>query len=380
LKGYTKTVLEPVREKLYKLITEDPEFKNLLDELGFGEVDDFIQSFTPNTGTLESLSDEFFSNFNTFVGNISARLDTERQTTDLAIADARADAQESIDVALGRVDQLVAELSAYQTGINTQIQTIESAYESLNTTVQSNISRIDATEAAIIQEATTRADGFVATASQINAIVSRIDDVDASIIQEANTRASEDAATVDRIDQLVTRVDDNTAAIVNEQNARTTALLAEATARETLAAQLKTDSELYASGLVTSEANVRAAQDEVLGERIDLVSAEVGGISTAILDEQTARITGDEAEATSRKALSTKLFGTDVIDGVTVDTLTSGFLYDQRQSIITQTESVVTAATGQIAQIQTDLTNTKADLLTETTTRVNEYGAISNCR
>jgi len=176
---------------------------------------------------------------------------------------------------------------------------------------------------------------------------------------------------------LVTRVDDNAAAIINEQNARTTALLAEATARETLAAQLKTDGQLYASGLVTSEANVRAAQDQVLGERIDLVSAEVGGISTAILNEQTARITGDEVEATSRKALSTKLFGTDVIDGITVDTLTSGFLYDQRQSIITQTESVVTAATGQIAQIQTDLTNTKADLLTETTTRVNEYGAIA---
>ena len=377
LKGYTKTVLEPVREKLYKLITEDPEFKNLLDELGFGEVDDFIQSFAPNTGAPDSLTDEFFSNFNTFVGDISARLDAERETTDLAIADARADAQESIDEALARVDTLVADLSTYQTGVNTQIQSIQSAYESLNSTVQSNVSRIGATEAAIIQEAATRADGFVATASQINAIVSRIDDVDASIIQEANTRASEDAATVDRIDQLVTRVDDNAAAIINEQNARTTALLAEATARETLAAQLKTDGELYASGLVTSEANVRAAQDQVLGERIDLVSAEVGGISTAILDEQTARITGDEAEATSRKALSTKLFGTDVIDGVTVDTLTSGFLYDQQQSIITQTESVVTAATGQIAQIQTDLTNTKADLLTETTTRVNEYGAIA---
>lgn len=377
LKGYTKTVLEPVREKLYKLITEDPEFKNLLDELGFGEVDDFIQSFAPNTGALESLTDEFFSNFNTFVGNISARLDAERETTDLAIADARAAAQESIDGALARVDQLVAELSTYQTGINTQIQTIESAYESLNTTVQSNISRIDATEAAIIQEATTRADGFVATAARIDGMVSRIDAVDASILQEANTRASEDAATADRIDQLVTRIDDNAAAIINEQNARTTALLAEATARETLAAQLKSDSELYASGLVTAESNVRAAQDEVLGERIDLVSAEVGGISTAILNEQTARITGDEVEATSRKALSTKLFGTDVIDGITVDTLTSGFLYDQQQSIITQTESVVTAATGQIAQIQTDLTNTKADLLTETTTRVNEYGAIS---
>ena len=146
------------------------------------------------------------------------------------------------------------------------------------------MSRIGATEAAIIQEATTRADGFVATASQINVIVSRIDDVDASIIQEANTRASEDAATVDRIDQLATRVDDNAAAIVNEQNARTTALLAEATARETLAAQLKTDGQLYASGLVTTESNVRAAQDQVLGERIDLVSAEVGGISTAILN------------------------------------------------------------------------------------------------
>lgn len=377
LKGYTKTVLEPVREKLYKLITEDPEFKNLLDELGFGEVDDFIQSFAPNAGALEALTDEFFSNFNTFVGNISARLDTERETTDLAIADARADAQESIDEALGRVDNLVADLSTYQTGVNTQIQSIQSAYESLNSTVQSNVSRIDATEAAIIQEATTRADGFVATASQINAIVSRIDDVDASIIQEANTRASEDAATVDRIDQLVTRVDDNAAAIVNEQNARTTALLAEATARETLAAQLKTDGELYASGLVTSEANVRASQDEVLGERIDLVSAEVGGISTAILNEQTARITADEAEATSRKALSTKLFGTDVIDGITVDTLTSGFLYDQQQSVITQTESAVTNVIGQIAQIQTDLTNTRADLLTETTTRVNEYGAIA---
>lgn len=377
LKGYTKTVLEPVREKLYKLITEDPEFKNLLNELGFGEVDDFIQSFAPNTGALESLTEEFFSNFNTFVGNISTRLDTERETTDLAIADARADAQESIDDALERVDKLVTDLSTYQTGVNTQIQSIQSAYESLNSTVQSNISRIGATEAAIIQEATTRADGFVATASQINAIVSRIDDVDASIIQEANTRASEDAATVDRIDQLVTRVDDNAAAIVNEQNARTTALLAEATARETLAAQLKTDGELYASGLVASEANVRASQDEILGERIDLVSAEVGGISTAILNEQTARITGDEAEATSRKALSTKLFGTDVIDGITVDTLTSGFLYDQQQSIITQTESAVTNVIGQIAQIETDLTNTRADLLTETTTRVNEYGAIA---
>ena len=53
LKGYTKTVLEPVREKLYKLITEDPEFKNLLDELGYGEADNFIQSFAPNTGGLE---------------------------------------------------------------------------------------------------------------------------------------------------------------------------------------------------------------------------------------------------------------------------------------------------------------------------------------
>lgn len=377
LKDHTKTVLEPVREKLYKLITEDPEFKTLLEELGYGEADDFIQSFAPGNGVLESLTDEFFSNFNTFVGNISARLDTERQTTDLAIAEARADAQESIDDALGRIDQLVADLSTYQTGINTQIQTIESAYESLNTIVQSNVSRIGATESAIIQEATTRADGFTATAARIDGMVSRIDAVDASILQEANTRASEDAATADRIDQLVTRVDDNAAAIINEQNARTTALLAEATARETLAAQLKSDSELYASGLVTSEANVRAAQDEVLGERIDLVSAEVGGISTAILNEQTARITGDAAEATSRKALSTKLFGTDVIDGVTVDTLTSGFLYDQQQSIITQTESVVTAATGQIAQIQTDLTNTKADLLTETTTRVNEYGAIA---
>jgi len=224
-----------------------------LDELGFGEVDDFIQSFAPNTGALESLTDEFFSNFNTFVGNISTRLDTERAATDLAIADARADAQESIDVALGRVDQLVADLSTYQTGINTQIQTIESAYESLNTTVQSNISRIGATEAAIIQEATTRADGFVATTARIDGMVSRIDAVDASILQEANTRASEDAATADRIDQLVTRVDDNAAVIINEQNARTTALLAEATARETLAAQLKSDSELYASGLVTSE-------------------------------------------------------------------------------------------------------------------------------
>ena len=50
LKGYTKTVLEPVREKLYKLITEDPEFKNLLDELGYGEADNFIQSFAPNMG------------------------------------------------------------------------------------------------------------------------------------------------------------------------------------------------------------------------------------------------------------------------------------------------------------------------------------------
>lgn len=377
LKDHTKTVLEPVREKLYKLITEDPEFKTLLEELGYGEADDFIQSFAPGNSVLESLTDEFFSNFNTFVGNISTRLDTERQTTDLAIADARADAQESINDALGRVDQLVADLSTYQTGINTQIQTIESAYESLNTTVQSNVSRIGATESAIIQEATTRADGFTATATRIDGMVSRIDTVDASILQESNTRASEDAAIADRIDQLVTRVDNNAAAIINEQDARTTAILAEATARQTLAAQLKSDSELYASGLVTTESNVRAAQDQVLGERIDLVSAEVGGISTAILNEQTARITGDEVEATSRKALSTKLFGTDVIDGITVDTLTSGFLYDQRQSIITQTESVVTAATGQIAQIQTDLTNTKADLLTETTTRVNEYGAIA---
>ena len=103
----------------------------------------------------------------------------------LAIADARADAQESINDALGRVDQLVADLSTYQTGINTQIQTIESAYESLNTIVQSNVSRIGATEAAIIQEATTRADGFVATAARIDGMVSRIDAVDASIIQEA---------------------------------------------------------------------------------------------------------------------------------------------------------------------------------------------------
>lgn len=159
LKTKIAELLGPVREQLYDIITEDEEFSGILGDIGFGDKR-IISKFTPSVSSLDSI----FSEVNELI--------------DAAITNAFQSSEELMN----RVDSIVdAYIADYDVGIRQEFTTINSSYESLNTSLQTSITRIGAAESALVQEQQSRADGIQAVNERVDATISRLDTTDAAI-------------------------------------------------------------------------------------------------------------------------------------------------------------------------------------------------------
>lgn len=174
----------------------------------------------------------------------------------------------------------------------------------------------------ISDEITGRQEGESALLAQVNA-------ASAAIASESVTRA---------------------AAIQNEAGIRATALLNETAAR--------------ASGLSALQTQINTLQAASSGDFSNLLSV--------LQTEQTARIAGDAAEATSRETLAVQLRGNYL--GTNSAELVTGLMYTERQARISAEDVIVASVSALSATVGTNA----AALTTEATTRASADTALTN--
>lgn len=115
----------------------------------------------------------------------------------------------------------------------------------------------------------------------------------ALVTSEATTRASQDQSLGQRIDSVGAKTDANEAAIANEVTARTNAVSAEASQREALTARMPQD----IAAAVLTETNARVAADQAESQARQSLASQVAANSTAIQNEATTRANADGAIA-----------------------------------------------------------------------------------
>jgi hypothetical protein len=161
--------------------------------------------------------------------------------------------------------------------------------------------------AAIAAEATARA----------NAINQEASTRAQAILDEAAARSSQDGVLQQQINLLSAASSGDftelLTALQEEQTARIAGDAAEATARQTLATQLRgsytgTDPSALTTGLVFNERQARIAADGVIASDVSALSATVTNnfntLNAAITTEQTARVNGDTAISTQLNTVS----------------------------------------------------------------------------
>ena len=172
--------------------------------------------------------------------------------------------------------------------------------------------------AAVAQEAAIRAQALLGEASVRGT----------AITNEATLRAQGDSQLAQQITTLTSNINDpvtgfaSIAALQTEQTARANGDTAQATARETLAAQIRgnyTGNEIGAltTGLLYSEREARAYQDSALSSRSDALEATVNNSTTGLVATRATLINNyytkastDEAIASSATTLTTNFNNT----------------------------------------------------------------------
>lgn len=145
---------------------------------------------------------------------------------------------------------------------------------------------------------------------------------------------------------------------VNEEaQARAAGLLAEAQARGT------------AVDAIQTQINALLAFEAVENEdiRADLLAA--------LQEEQTARITADAAEATSRETLATQMRGSYA--GTDITQITSGLIYSERQARSTADGALSTSIAGLSSTVTNNFNTLNAAIQTESTTRASSIASLS---
>jgi hypothetical protein len=210
---------------------------------------------------------------------------------------------------------------------------------------------------------------------------------------ERVARSTADTAMATDITTLstsLTTLNTTTAALVAaETTARTTAVLAEASARDTLSAQLRgtytgNDVADVTTGLMFSERTARATEDAALSSRIDLISAassgDFGDLIAAVETEQTARISGDSAVATSVGTLTTRLDNLKDGDGADTSKSLEATIADNKSSQVTGDSAIATTITALSTTVDTNLTSTNTLIADEATSRATAVSAEATTR
>lgn len=171
------------------------------------------------------------------------------------------------------------------------------------------------------------------------------------------------------------------AAVSEEADARIAGDAAEASQRNILATQMRgayggTDPNLLVTGLVYEEKVARSSADGAIAVRTSVLEATVNSgtsgntaLTARIATEEAARAGADSAEVTSRQALSTKLTG--VIDPalLTLGTLSSGLVYDEKSARTTADGTIASSVSSLTATVNTNYNTLNSAITTEQTVR-----------
>lgn len=257
------------------------------------------------------------------LGSVNFRVASEASTRAQAIATEAAARSAAIAAeAAARSGAIAAEATARAQEILNEAQeraTAISAEAMLRQTADQNESSAraqaiaaeqNARAAAILAEAQERADALLAEAQARQAAIT----TEQTVRQAADESLSSQITTLSA--SLTTSNNTLTAAIQSEQTARTTAVTAEANARQSLVTQLTggytgTDITQVSSGLIFSERQSRITAVENLQTQINTLSAassgDFGDLLAAVQEEQTARVAGDQANASSISLLTARI-------------------------------------------------------------------------
>lgn len=208
-----------------------------------------------------------------------------------------------------------------------------------------------ATDPGLVIESLT---GQITEAQLYSTLGARIDLIDgpSSMAGSVNYRLGQEAAA--RASAISTESQLRNAAILSEANTRAQAILDEALAR----------------------ANGDSALQTQINTLVAASSGDFQDLIAAVQEEQTARIAGDTAEATARQTLATQLRGS--YDGTDPSLLTTGLLYNERQTRITAEGVISSNVTALQATVANNFNTLNSAITTEQTARANADAALTN--
>jgi hypothetical protein len=232
------------------------------------------------------------------------------------------------------------------------------------------------------------------TESALNlSLQSKIDNIalnELAIADEIQARAGDSSLISAAIDTLETSVAASNALILGETVQRQTALLAEATSRNLLAAQMRgtyegSDLSFLTSGLLYQERQVRSSADGVLTTSISVLSAAVEDPTTglsaahsAITDEATARATADSAIAstvtTLESVVASKNKTYSQITAPTTGMVTGDLWFDTDDS----NKAYRYSGTAWVVTDDTRIANNAAAITSEATARATADSALAS--
>jgi hypothetical protein len=172
----------------------------------------------------------------------------------------------------------------------------------------------------------------------------------------------------------------SSAQLADEQTARAAADSAEVTSREALSAIVTGEADptgltlgALTSGLIYSEKDARASADSSLASDISTLSATVSSnyttLNSAITSEATARASADSTEVTARQALSSKLTGATDPSSLTLATLASGLVYDEKTARTSADSALSTTISSLSATVSSNYTTLNSAITSEQTAR-----------
>ena len=235
-------------------------------------------SITSNTSSISSQG----TRLTTAETNITSLQGTVALTASTSYVDG------SINSALGAIDPANV-ATASQLGAEGILNTL------LDADAGRKAVQADAVHVAVAQiQLITHADAILSQSVALTVVAAQLATNVAAVITEATARADADSALASLITTVQAATVANTANITAEQTARTTAVSAEAAARVALDARVGA-----AESAITTEATTRSTWDSALAASTTALAARVTTAESAITTESSARVTADTANASN---------------------------------------------------------------------------------
>lgn len=323
-----------------------------------------------------------------------------------------------LDGSLDQTNATIANPLSGNSALKSALDVLRSDHESLSGVVDGliNLGNGEGIATVIQNETDARIAGDTALAATIALIGAKSGDALSFILDLTKVKVSPTESLGSRLTTIASSIANNAAAITTEQNARTTAISAEATARQQLGAALQTaiNNETAArTAAITNEQNARAtaiaaeasARQQLSATLTNSINNESSTRAAAIIAEQNARATAISSEATARQNLAAALTADiDAVEG-SVATVSAQVSAESTARVngdnaLASTISLIGAKNGagtafilsdstvqltggvslstRLAGLQSNINSNAAAIVTEQTTRANADSALSS--